>query len=150
MQIKTGDMWSAYTVSDLFLITTNSVVHHGNLVMGAGVAKQALMRFPGINKAMGSAITAQNKASGFYGLLVSARWPVAKLGAFQTKVDWRKDTMPWMIEQSTQALVEWCLRNPGKRVDLNYPGIGNGNLGIEIVRTVINQLPDQVNVWTFN
>ena len=87
---KTGDMWSAFEEVDLFLITTNSTLtRNGALVMGAGIAKQAKQRFPGIEKAFGTAVQSNCGNFGEYNLLVSPRWPTAKLGAFQTKMDWK-------------------------------------------------------------
>ena len=86
-----GDMWSVYSEADLFLITTNSTLQPGNiLVMGRGIAKQAHERFPGLNKALGQQIAQTCGRNGQYGLLISPRWPQAKIGAFQTKTDARQ------------------------------------------------------------
>lgn len=84
-KFKTGDMWSAYTAADLFLITTNSTLKKGNhaLVMGRGIARQAKERFPGLDITLGRHIQVLCGNEGIYGLLVSPRWPAAKLGAFQ-------------------------------------------------------------------
>lgn len=86
-QFKTGDMWTAYTAVDLFLITTNSTLRQGDhaLVMGRGIARQAKERFPGLDTALGRQIQALCGNQGIYGLLISLRWPAAKLGAFQVK-----------------------------------------------------------------
>ncbi len=83
MRLAQGDMWSAFDQVDLFLVTTSHVVtKDGKLVMGAGIAKQARDRFPGLDAALGQAALPTGIP---YGLLVSSHWPEAKLGAFQTK-----------------------------------------------------------------
>jgi hypothetical protein len=81
-----GDMWTAYTAADLFLITTNATITaRGALVMGRGIARQAKERFPGLDVALGRQMQALCGNQGVYGLLVSPRWPIAKLGACQVK-----------------------------------------------------------------
>ena len=88
MKLAQGDMWSVFDQADLFLVTTNHVVMgDGKLVMGAGIAKQARDRFPGLDAALGQAALATGTP---YGLLISPRWPKAKLGAFQTKGEWKR------------------------------------------------------------
>lgn len=84
-KFKTGDMWTAYTAVDLFLITTNSTLKQGDraLVMGRGIARQAKERFPGLDTALGRQIQALCGNQGAHGLLVSPRWPTAKLCALQ-------------------------------------------------------------------
>ena len=71
-QFKTGDMWTAYTTADLFLITTNSTLKTSShaLVMGRGIARQAKERFPGLDIALGGQIQALCGNQGIYGLLV--------------------------------------------------------------------------------
>jgi len=81
---KVGDMWSAWEISDLFLITTNgSFSTSGKLVMGRGIARQARDRFPGLDRALAKTLRTPGRR---YGLLVSPRWPEAKLGLFQVKL----------------------------------------------------------------
>ncbi len=92
-----GDMWSAYPEADLFLITTNSTLQPGNiLVMGRGIAKQARERFPGLNKALGQQIAQTCGRSGQYGLLISPRWPRLKSG--------RSRLRPMCANQRTPSL----------------------------------------------
>ena len=52
-----GNMWDAYGECDLFCITTNSTLTNDDrLIMGGGIAREALDRFPGIDLACGAAI----------------------------------------------------------------------------------------------
>jgi hypothetical protein len=74
---KTGDMRTAYTASDLFLITTNSILKKSShaLVMGRGITRQAWDRFPGLAEALGQQVLNTCGSLGKYGLLISSGWP---------------------------------------------------------------------------
>lgn len=110
MRLLQGDMWSAFDQADLFLITTNgTLTRDGKLVMGAVVAKQARDRFPGQGAALGKAV---EQAGERYGLPVSPRWPVAKLGAFQTKAHLRERSSLELIAFATRTLLVWCEEHP--------------------------------------
>lgn len=151
MKLLTGNMWDAYDRSDLFCVTTNSTMDGSpgemqKLVMGAGIAKEANKRFPGLAGAFGAAILAKQTAT--YGLLVSPSWPAGKLAAFQTKVLFNAPALLDLVIQSAEMLAAWCVAHPGKRVDLNAPGVGYGKLPWHDVMGAIGPiLPSQVNVW---
>jgi hypothetical protein len=147
MKLAQGDMWSAYDQADLFLVTTNHVVTRDDkLVMGAGIARQALDRFPDLDKALGKAVLGAGTP---YGLLVSPHWPRAKLGAFQTKGEWKAGARGALIDFSTHMLLEWCEEHPTAQVHLNMPGVGLGGLPREVVLPILEPLPDTVTVWEF-
>jgi len=149
-QFRTGDMWSSYDEADLLLITTNATItSRGALVMGRGIARQAKERFPGLDIALGRHIQAIYGNQGIYGLLVSPRWPVAKLGAFQVKRHYNQPASLELIRHSTAALCAWCTEHPDAQVALNFPGIGNGRLRRQDVLPIIAQLPAQVTVWEY-
>lgn len=48
---------------------------------------------------------------------------------------------------SCEALSKFLEVTPTVRVALNYPGIGNGRLGIDLVKPIIERLPDQVQLY---
>ena len=149
-QFCRGDMWSAYDDAALFLITTNSTLKkNGALVMGRGIARQAQERFPRLDLALGREIARRCSSQGEYGLLVSPRWPAAKLGAFQVKTHYARPASPSLIRQSAIALLAWCEEHPGAAVHLNYPGIGNGGLARAQVLPLLKPLPDNVHVWEY-
>ena len=90
----TGDLWGAWPTTGLLLVTTNSIVRpSGALIMGAGVARDARVRFPGLDVALGEAILRQGDAGGRYGIMVSPKWPERRIGAFQTKIRDRKSVV---------------------------------------------------------
>ncbi len=165
MILRHGDMWSAWDRADLFLITTNSSTRlDGRLVMGAGIARQARDRFPGLDARLGQAIKdrAAIKVSfshrgreydwwtlSSYHLLVSPDWPRNKLGLFQVKCRFSSPASLDLIERSVSALRRWCGEHPNAEVHLNYPGIGNGRLDPSDVRPLIDELPDSVRVWQY-
>ena len=155
MQFAQGDMWLVYYQVDLFLITTNGVVtKSGKLVMGAGIARQARDRFPGVDQALGAAVKAVGSP---YGLLVSPRWSIsqggsgakAKLGAFQTKDNWTEGWSLALIGFAADKLLAWCEAHPTARVHLNMPGVGHGGLSREVVLPLLTSLPDTVTVWEY-
>ena len=149
-QFRLGNMWTAYTAADLFLVSTNSTIRQdGALVMGQGIACQAKERFPGLDAALGRQIQALCGNQGIYGLLVSPRWPAAKLGAFQVKQHYSQPASLELIRRSTAALCAWCIKHPTTTVVVNFPGIGNGRLRREVVLPIIVQLPDQVTIWEY-
>ena len=142
-----GDIWSRWNHTHLLLVTTNSdVKKDGSLVMGAGIARQARDRFPGIERAFGARV--QGYGPSPYGLLVSERWPVARLGAFQSKISWRDPASETVIALGVEKLIAWCRKNYGCRVDLAAPGIGLGNLSFERMEELVRPLPTDVHIWT--
>jgi len=143
-------MWSVYDDADLFLITTNSTIRRdGRLVMGRGIARQARDRFPGLAGAFGRQILSCCGNQGEYGLLVSPRWPEAKLGAYQVKRHYGQPANLELVRHSTTALCAWCADHPEALVHLNFPGVGNGRLQREDVLPIVAQLPARVTVWEY-
>lgn len=139
-------MWSAFDGADLFLITTNSQKKvGGRLVMGAGIAKEANERFPGLDLLLASRIP----NLGVYGLLVSENWPERKFGAFQTKIAYKDESPLWLIHYSALMLDKFIRDNPVMNVHLNFPGVGLGRLDKEHVLPLIDFLPDNVHVWQY-
>jgi hypothetical protein len=149
-EFRNGDMWTAYDEADLFLITTNSTIRQDDaLILGRGIARQARDRFPGLDKALGRQILNTCGSLGQYGLLVSPRWPEAKLGAYQVKSHYDKPASLALIQHSTAALQAWCAAHPTAQVCLNFPGIGNGRLPREQVLPIVQQLPANVTIWEY-
>ena len=148
-KFASGDMWSIYRSADLFLITTNSTIHNNQLVMGAGIALQAKQKFPDLAKALGQQIQTAVGSLGDYNLLVSPRWPNAKLGCFQVKRHWRQPASMDLNTQSTTALKWWARRHHDCQIHLNFPGIGCGKLKKTAVLPILSQLPENVTIWEY-
>lgn len=147
MILKTGNMWSVYGSVDLFCITTNSTVNQkGALVMGRGVALQAKIKFPGIEK-----LAAPKIKSPYYGLVII---PEYNVGLFQVKRDFKQNASLDIIGLSVSRLILWMIQFYTKNkywplVALNFPGIGYGKLKKEDVLPIINLLPNNVEVWEY-
>lgn len=149
-QFCRGNMWTAYDDADLFLITTNSTLKkNGALVMGRGIARQARDRFDGLDVALGREIARLCGNRSEYGLLVSPRWPAAKLGVFQVKTHYDRPASLSLIRRSVATLLAWCERHPDAAVHLNFPGIGNGELARAQVLPLLKSLPANVHVWEY-
>jgi len=143
---KTGDMWSVFDTVDYFVITTNAILKKNNaLVMGAGIAKQVRDRYPGIDVEIGNAINQTCGYAGEYGLLIGN-----KIGVFQVKYHYKQTANLGLISQSAKELAAHAEANPDKTYALNYPGIGNGGLKRWLVEPLLEILPDNVQIWTFD
>lgn len=117
--------------------------------MGRGIARQAKERFPGLDLALGTQIQTICGSLGKYGLLISPRWPEAKLGVFQVKRHYSQPANLALTQLSTIALCVWCDEHPDAGVHLNFPGVGYGRLRREEVLPIITQLPAQVTIWEY-
>jgi len=152
MILQFGDMWSVWLQADLFLVTANACTHIDQegldpLVMGAGIpgdarqgscARQARDRFAGLDVRLSQVIRDRPQAtrSRFYyrnrhfylwqppyHLLISPRWPQAKLGLFQTKERFCDPSSLTLIEAGVEALRRWCVQHPRAQVLLErLPG----------------------------
>lgn len=147
MILETGDMWNVLIKTDLFLITANSTVTaSGKLVMGKGLARQARDRIPGLDLACGRLIGHRVQYSLI--ILPDPFWP---LGLFQVKLHWSEPARISLIEASTVCLKDYLERDERgkclKKVVLNFPGIGNGQLERADVLPIISILPDIVHIW---
>lgn len=141
---------SVFDEADIFLITTNSFVKkNGRLVMGAGIAKAIRDRFQ-IDGILGEEIKNRCGHLGEYNVLccpqrLGSTW----LCAFQVKYHFANAADLQLIWRSTQRLKAYALNHPALQMHLNFPGIGNGKLDYEAVKPIVDELPDNVNVWTF-
>lgn len=144
-----GDMWSIFGKTDLFMITTNPIKRKdGAVVMGRGIAKQAKDRFPNLPYRFGQ--VRDPAVVGYQGLTptgVIGRFDDQRIGFFMVKDHWRQPAKLDIIEDSVSDLSEWA--HHFERIDLNFPGIGNGKLTREDVLPLLLKLPDNVHVWEY-
>jgi uncharacterized phage-like protein YoqJ len=99
----------------------------------------------------------KGKTDGDYGVLVHPRFRQAgkekstpvyyKIGAFQTKVHWQDDADLHLIAHSVKMLKAAAERTPELRIDMNFPGIGNGKLTFDDVAPLLVGLPGNVHIW---
>jgi hypothetical protein len=70
-----------------------------------------------------------------------------RVGFFMVKQHWNDPAHIPTIMRSTAELIE--IASQYVKIDLNFPGIGNGKLKREDVLPIIEQLPDNVHVWEY-
>ncbi len=140
-------MWSVYGKTGLFMITTNPIItKEGKLVMGRGIAKQMRDNFPGSDKEFAKMVRGfPHRYTGeIYYEPVFGKQAV---GYFMVKHHWRDKASIPVIMRSVAELIERA--ENCSRIDLNFPGVGNGRLDKELVKPLLEYLPDNVNVWQF-
>lgn len=155
MQLEKGDIWRIVNETDVFIVTTNATLKKDyRLVMGRGLAKQIRDRIPGIDLELGTRIllgrhytTSQQFYLVNYLFVLVPRTPA--VGAFQVKEHYESPAKLELITGATQVLIDLALSFKDKRFDMNFPGIGNGQLERDVVLPIIVNLPDNVHVWEF-
>lgn len=136
-------------VGDLFEYPADAVVipvnwtvkRNGEAVMGAGVAKQAALKWPQIPKALGAAIQCVPK------LPTVLYMPPQKVGypfvvLFPTKLHWRDPSTLAMVEQSADALRTMTEQKAWRSVALPRVGCGLGGLSWDDVQPVLAKYLD--------
>ncbi len=148
MILEQGNMWDVFGHTDLFLITTNPVVRKdGKAVMGRGIALEIAKKFPEVPKSFGQVL--ENTEADRDGCNWICTIDGQMIGYFMVKDHWAAPADLAIIQRSTDSLMNWLDQDTLSRVDLNFPGIGNGKLKREQVLPIIEQLPDNVHVWEY-
>lgn len=133
---------------DVLMFTGNPIIkRNGELVMGAGAAKQVRDTYNGIAGMFGfirSTISSNNVA--FIDYLISKDSSVT-IGWFKVKDHWRQNAKLNIIERSVRELSKIAVENTDWTFHLNAPGIGNGQLTWEEVEPLVKQLPDNVIIY---
>jgi hypothetical protein len=148
--LERGDMWSVFDTTDIFMITTNPVRRKdGAVVMGRGIALEAKERFPRLPFAFGEVLDgpAVDEAHFSVGFIDHFGEQGTPVWYFMVKNHWRNPASLSIIEDSVDAIRYIYHNFEGRRVDLNFPGIGNGHLDRESVLRIIQQLPDNFYIW---
>lgn len=154
-----GNMFDVWGQTDLFLFTSNPIVNKKGLaVMGRGIAKQLADRHPQIRKDFGDWLTIWWPRLGYH-VEALDYYDGQNVGFFMVKEHWAEDAKLEVIERSVDSLLGFIedanalavddTRVPVRRVDLNFPGIGNGKLSREAVLPLLERLPENVHVWEY-
>lgn len=149
MILEKGNMWSVFNHTNVFMITTNPMKRKdGAVVMGRGIALEAKTKFPSLPFDFG------NELSNLHPEIDQAY--VGQIGVydntpvwfFMVKDHWTKPASLDIIKSSVFYLkhgFEWG----NTRIDLNFPGIGNGNLPRDLVLPLLTDLPDNIHIWEY-
>lgn len=152
MILEKGDMFSMWGKTDLFLFTSNPIVNkRGLAVMGRGIAKQLADRYPDVPVAFGNKLRSFTEDPDTWQCDEIGSFDGQRVGFFMVKDHWSNTARLDIIQQSAEDLIQWIEEtdDPLERVDLNFPGIGNGRLNREDVLPLIERLPDNVHVWEY-
>lgn len=149
MILERGNMWDIFGKTGLFLLTTNPIRRKdGAVVMGRGIAKEAKERYPDLPYRFGKRLDSKD-AKGQRALTGEIdTFDDQIVGFFMVKNHWADEAVPSIIEDSVNDLLSWAPHHL-YRIDLNFPGIGNGRLSRDIVLPIIEKLPDNVHVWEY-
>lgn len=140
-----GDMFSMWGKTDLFLFTSNPVVNkQGLAVMGRGIAKQVADKYPEVRRQFGQLLSSMRMSNvGMIGIYDSQL-----VGWFRVKDHFAQPAKVSIISSSVNRL--GIIADGYDRIDLNFPGIGNGQLSREDVLPMLMDLPDHVHIWEYD
>ena len=142
---------------DSICITTNGIVKSdGTAVMGAGIALEAVKRWPNVASNLGRAINASGNFPFVMGILdkdgsyvnpsrklISARSYRCLIWSFPTKHNWQDKSDIELIKNSCRMLYDRTKELGLKNILLPAPGTLNGKLDWETeVKPVITNLLD--------
>ncbi|MCI0446615.1 hypothetical protein L0152_25850 [bacterium] len=146
MKIIYSNLWDSDC--DIKAVTTNSFVRRdGSLVMGRGAALQAAQGFPELPYVAGQKVLWRSGHLSRYGWLYL---PELNIGLFQVKRHWKDNAELRLIKRATEDLCEFMQRHSDISVALNFPGIGNGRLSFDLVKPIVESLPDRVHLLLLN
>jgi len=137
-----GNIWNSYDISDIFVITGNSFVRNdGKLTMGRGIALEARIKFPDIDKIFGKMVVSKCGHLGIYNIIIYER-----IFLLQTKISFKDKSTIELIKDSINKLKTYI--TPDKIVNMVFPGIGFGGLcKEEVYQNCLMDLPLNVTVW---
>ena len=150
MILEKGNMWDVYHKTDVFMITTNPIMRQdGAVVMGRGIALEAKTRFPQLPYDFGKRLKELHPEidQQFVGCI--GNYEGTDIYWFQVKHHWKEQADLGVIASSCFYLkhgFDW----QNKRIDLNFPGIGNGKLPRESVLYLLENLPDNIHIWEYD
>ncbi len=125
------DVWELHEGGFWVLVPTNMCrKKDGSAVMGAGLAKDAALRYPGLAARYGRALGSGRPMMSF---------PSWRLLLGPTKDDWRLPAKMGLVEQLLDRVAEWYRAHPGEAVVVAAPGCGRGGPGYRPVRDIASQ-----------
>lgn len=146
-QYLIGNFLDDPDATEIVVPTCGVFKRNGELVMGAGAAKAAKLRFPGIQHC--EAFTRTPGRIHRYGAFILQERGKRAIWALQTKMDYRDDADLELIDYSLATIAPWMRDMP--IVSMAYPGIGKGKLSKEDVQPLIEKhlgfLGDRLRVY---
>lgn len=130
---KIGNIWDF--PADATCVTTNGIVKkNGDLVMGAGIALEAKLKYPILPTILGGLV----KSFGNHCFHI----PKLKIISFPTKNHFKDNSTLELIEESASILKSLTDMDKLNIVALPRPGCGLGNLKWENVKPILEKYLD--------
>lgn len=139
MRERKGNLWDLLGVVDAICITTNGVrKRDGSLVMSAGIAKEAVHKFPGIQYILGRKVLEK-------GNVPHIAWEEAgtAIVSFPTKINWKLPSPLDLIRNSCLNLEAMANTRKWENIALPRPGCGHGGLSWLEVKKYIEPYLDE-------
>jgi hypothetical protein len=146
MQYATGDIWEFWERGFYAVIPTNcGWSKSGSAVMGAGLAKDAVRKFPGLAADYGRILQNQARNNEVARLAIYPEqrlimFPVKKLDVAQPGLSWRLDASLTLIEQSCNRLRQFADGNGWAddfdglgSTDIKYKGLPDGPIALPLI-----------------
>jgi len=147
MKERTGNLFEE--TGDAICITTNGAIKcNGCGVMGAGVAKEAAIRYPQLPKKLGSNLKQLGNHVNILDFIIHPTPSECKcpkytyIVAFPVKHMWYDNADLTLIEQSCKELVAMADRIGWQNVSLPRPGCMNGKLEWATVKPICEKYFD--------
>lgn len=129
--------------NNIYMFTANSTLrNNGKLVIGRGCAKSVRDIYDGIDKLFGDVIE-HNSVFGVKFVQHNQQW----IGAFQTKIDWQKDSPLDVVATSIAYLKRVAELRPEYTFHLPCPAISNGGKSVDEILPMLECLPDNVIIY---
>ena len=145
MNIIKGNIWKGIPPVMVVITTNSELKSNGELVMGAGIALEAVLKIPSLPKECGEIVGKLGRTYGFQVIRHPRSPGKPGLGIFQTKMSWRDNSTLMIINNSAMLLREYAMYNSDIPIRLNYPGIGFGRLTKEQVKPVLEKAFSDLN-----
>jgi len=166
MNKKTGNIWEYIDWVSAICITTNGFIKHNDTaVMGAGIAKQAKEKYPGIDKNLAHHVKENGNIPGIiWNNPIIVSFPVKPISLtildkeqvvphMRSKIRLGSKAPGWacmadinLIEKSAFLLKKLAEKHKWKLVALTKPGCHNGGLNWEEVEPILDKYLD--TEWT--
>lgn len=125
------DIWALHDSGFWVVVPTNTCKKKdGSAVMGAGLARDAALRYTDLAARYGESLT-----GGRAYLAV----PERRLLLGPTKEDWRKPARMELVEKLLAKVKRWCDKNPNEAAAVPALGCGLGGLSYGFVRELAAQ-----------
>lgn len=132
--------------ANIYMVTSNSTVRNGKLVMDIGAPGELKARNPGIDMVFGAMVLGTCGNLGKYGVLFTSVAELPAFGIFQVRYRINTPLDLELIEYSTEQLAQHAIGIFNNyRIVLNFPGNNPNNRAI---LSVMHKLPENVTLYT--